>query len=690
MTLITSWFNKGIFKNTLKRFKWGSILYFAILFFFVPFPLLVMKDYYLDGIKAGVQIKMLLQDERLMLPIFLATVVPTIVAVLVQNNVHSTKQGIFMHGLPVNRRRTYISQLAASAVLMAAPVLANAAILLLMSASGYGAIIPPITVLAWLAINIAMQFVMFAFAIFSGFLTGNAAAHIVINAFLHIVLLLIAVVIALISDKFLYGFTASDSFIAEQLVKYNPINWLFGRMMNVNAAIFTRATFWIYISLACVLYVLSFILYKNRRIEACGDISAFKHFRPILKYSVVAAAVATIFGLLCNSEMPAPAIFIFAAIVGAICYFAAEMLLSKTVRVFGKYKGYLGFMAFTAVFIGFFAFTSVFGYETKLPKKESIAEATIYDGYLRNGYEPMLSDPDFLDECIDIHKGLIEDIPITQKDDGWYPIMVKYVLKNGKELSRRYEVERSVGEAIGSRLYEFEEYKLKATRYDKLNTENVTSATLSLRATNGIAFEIYDNDARELTEAIGRDIRDLSYDEIEAQSSRLKINISISLSKRENDLLHYFDDSYYDENSDEYDYREFSVDINMNYKNTFAFLKEKGYYDKILNQMAEDMAILKLPVEIDDEGDVKYKEQVGYEGEFMINTADCAMLAVEDARRIIDDMFNSPHDTDVPGSYYYVYTVSEHDSRLTSMSAKITGFKSDALPEYLKKYIIDA
>lgn len=690
MTLITSWFNKGIFKNTLKRFKWGSILYFAILFFFVPFPLLVMKDYYLDGIKAGVQIKMVLQDERLMLPIFMAAVVPTIVAVLVQNNVHSTKQGIFMHGLPVKRSCTYISQLAASAVLMAAPVLANAVILLLMSASGYGAIIPPITVLEWLAINLSMQFIMFAFAVFSGFLTGNAAAHIGINAFLHILLLLIAVVIALISSEFLYGFTDSSSFIADALVKYNPINWLFEKMLNNNAAIFTKTPFWGYIALACVLYVLGFILYKNRRIEACGDIAAFKHFRPILKYSVVAAAVATIFGLLCNSEMPAPAIFIFAAIVGAICYFAAEMLLSKTVRVFGKYKGYLGFIAFTAVFIGFFAFTSVFGYETKLPKKEDIAEATIYEGYHAHGYEPMLSDPDFLDECIEIHKELIKDIPISQKDYGWYQIKVKYILKNGKELSRRYDVEKSVGEAIGSRLYEFEEYKLKTTEYDKLNTENVTSVTLSVQAANGTSFVIYDDDARELTEAIGRDIRELSYDEIEAQSSKLKINISIGLPKRENDLLHYFDDTYYGEGANEYDYREFSVSANMNYKNTFAFLKEKGYYDRILSQMSEDMAILTLPVEIDDEGDVKYKEQSGYEGEFMINTEDCVPIASEDAQKVIDEMFNSPLDTDSSGSYYYIYTVSEFAPRLASMSARITGFKSDSLPEYLKKYIADA
>ena len=43
MTSKTSLFNKGIFLSTIKRFLWGSILYFAALFLFNVLPLLVSE-----------------------------------------------------------------------------------------------------------------------------------------------------------------------------------------------------------------------------------------------------------------------------------------------------------------------------------------------------------------------------------------------------------------------------------------------------------------------------------------------------------------------------------------------------------------------------------------------------------------------------------------------------------------------
>lgn len=690
MKLATSLFDKGIFKNTLKRFCWGSILYFVILFFAIPFTLLVSDIHYLSQMESSYyKTPLLLNGLYIGFPILMAIIVPTIVAVLVQNNVHSAKQGIFMHGLPVTRKATYISQLLASGVLMAAPVAANALILLIMSFTPYGRIISSSSVIYWFLLNFSVQFVMFSVAVFSGYLTGNAAAHIGINAFLHIALLLLGLIIYLVSDVFLFGFAQSDNFIANQLVNYNPVVWLTMHIDQDNIGVFKTVCFWVYILVAVFFYVISYVLYKNRRIEACGDVAAFKVFRPILKYAVVTAAVSVIFGIFENPGAPAFAIFFIAAITGGVCYFAAEMLLSKSFKVFGKYKGYLGFMAVAAAFISFFAFTSVFGYETRIPDKEDIASASIYEGYSQE--VPMLSDSDFIDDCIAYHKEFIKDIPITVKDYNRI-LYVSYQLKNGSTMNRQYYLDNEMADAALSKMYEYGEYKIINADFHKLNVDNVKYLTLDLGA-NGVShtYTFTDENATQFLYAVEKDIREISYEDMNKLQNYLSVYIDAS--KEENDRLHYFDDSVYGENAmPNYTYG-IGVGINGNYKNTLEFLRENGYYDDIINEIASNLSILKIPVTKEtEESDFteeiyRYKNDTGRYEEFYVNTDDLVYLQAQDAKALAELILITPDCTGKQGSAYYIYSFPKDERTVLTFGDRITAFDSENLPEVLKKYV---
>ena len=279
MTLHTSLFNSGIFKNTLKRFKWGSFLYFVMLFLSVD----RLTERYALSMNVS---PILMRGDYIAFPVLFAILVPTVVATLVFNNMHSAKQSVFVHSLPVDRKANFVSNLLAAFVLLTAPVLLNGIILLIMSFTAYGQVISSWSVAYWMLVNLSVLFIMFSASVFTAFLTGNTAAHIAINVFIHTIPMIAALIIFLISEEFLYGFIQSESFIADELMSNTPVVWLFGKSVNYHRNgfnIFAEPQMWIFLIGAVLVYVLSFFLYKNRKVEACGDVAAFKVFGPILK-----------------------------------------------------------------------------------------------------------------------------------------------------------------------------------------------------------------------------------------------------------------------------------------------------------------------------------------------------------------------------------------------------------------------
>ena len=166
MTSKTSLFNLGIYKNVLKRFKWGSLIYFVMLFFATPFQILTenavnLQSRFQDSSWWSGK-AVLLHPQYMTFPYLVSFVVPTVVAILVFGHVHSAKQGIFAHTLPVNRRVNYISSIFGGLTLMFVPILANGLILLVLTGSAYGAVIEPWSIGVWMALQLSVIFIMFS------------------------------------------------------------------------------------------------------------------------------------------------------------------------------------------------------------------------------------------------------------------------------------------------------------------------------------------------------------------------------------------------------------------------------------------------------------------------------------------------------------------------------------------------
>ncbi|MBR6728852.1 MAG: hypothetical protein IKL80_01725, partial [Clostridia bacterium] len=122
MTLKTSFFNKGIYKSTVRRYLWGAVLYLIVLLTVTVLPIVLSIDPDMDYRSIEKAGKSLLYNTDMMVPsVTIAMFVSVVVGLLVFRFVHSKKSSIFTHSLPVSRVSIYLSTLAASFTLMVAP-----------------------------------------------------------------------------------------------------------------------------------------------------------------------------------------------------------------------------------------------------------------------------------------------------------------------------------------------------------------------------------------------------------------------------------------------------------------------------------------------------------------------------------------------------------------------------------------
>lgn len=703
MTSKKSLFNFGIFKNTVKRLKWGSFLYAVILFFCVPFALMVQgiekleQNYRFYG-----GANTLIRDEWFILPFLLAICVPTVVAVLVYHFVHSQKQGIAVHSLPATRKENYFSSVLASFVLMGAPVVFNTLILILMSLLGYGKIFSLSCVAYWFFMNISILFIMFSVASFTAFLSGHPAAHIVINAFVHGIMPIIAFAIYLVCEKFLYGFRESDNFIANILLKNTPVVWFYNSAENYR--FFKGPQTWIFFAFAILFYVLGYILYKKRKIETSGDVIAFKIFRPIFKYSFVSAVAVALFGIGIGTNLSLLPSVVLIGVFTLISYFAIEMLMKKSFRVFRLYKGYLGFLGALAVVTLFFSYTSVFGYETRIPDSNKIVKSGIYSYY--DGVEtPLVIDEKLAEEVRAIHKELTQNIPVTEDNTkGSRNLNVVYQLESGKIMKREYHVTEEQFHNCMERMFNSEKYKLKFTGIDNINIENVKKIDISTNLSD-FSYDILLNDeeAQTFLKMLEKDIKTLDYNALEKDIYVSFFNVNLEYSSNDNKTLKIFKRDPYD-NGDGASVLTFSVAVNSQYKNAFSYLKELGCCDEVAEKISENLYICKEPFTIKNvektenevgnsysfrEVEVTMKNDVGNMDNFYVNPDDLVKLSDADAKKTAESLFYTKSKATQNGTYYglFYHKPGYSDGNIWIHSNVYT-YNEKELPEYLKSYLL--
>ncbi|MBQ4110854.1 MAG: hypothetical protein IJC74_08235 [Clostridia bacterium] len=572
MSLQNKFFNSGLFKNNLKRFKWGSFLYFIILL--ISGPIAMALEYPYDG-----------YFKHHHIPQFLCAIfaVPVIASVVVYRYLHTRKQVDMFHSLPVSRSAMYITNLLSIITLVFVPVILNGIVTVITAgAMQFNVTYVVISVLWQLFIN----FVMLSISVVAVMLTGNSFAAIVVT---YIINLLPAAYVLLTTGIFtqnLYGYTETGTW-SEQFVTHLPMV----RYCNLLGTFYSKEVFpnligvleiVITLLIAVVLLAVSYLLYKKRKSETAGEVVAFGILNPIFKVLITFAV--SMLGYFAFSANDANMILMAVSVllITFVVWFALEMVITKSVKVFGKYKGFLAFSVFViAVCVSIE--TGGLGYEKRIPEADSIESIICSFGFESRGTEE-ITNREIISTITELHKSLVDDEEWYSGDE-WATeyinerLYVEYKLKNGRTLIRCYnKLSYEREKEYVDKLFSHPEFKPCVYSVYRLERDKVSQINLT---TNYGDMNIVMENTDGFYEAILSDIDTLGYKDLRYYAGNNLFRITflemVDEGIKEREYMHHLD----------------YITIRSAYKNTIEWLKNNGYYEKINSSLPASITLKK-------------------------------------------------------------------------------------------------
>lgn len=538
----TSCFNRTIFLKNVTTYWPMWVLY--LLFLICEMPLYIWSqtrtEYFLETVTAR-EISNRIYDiaayaveaQIMPAPIFLFAVVA---ALLVFSYLYVPRNANMIHALPVNRLELFVTNyLSGLSFLVIPQVLTFVLTLLVCLSSG---ITHMQYLMAGLLIMMGETFFAYSLAVFVAMFTGQMIAmpvfYFVIN-YLYVGCLFL---IGMIVTTLCYG--VSDFWNPGASCILSPLYYL-GNNLRVrmvygsgaqastveSIAIKGIPLVGIYTAAAVVLVAAAYQIYKRRQIETAGDWLSIRVLRPVFRWGLAAcggillslffeeAFIVYAFGVNGTIANAFPWVAGGMIVFGGICFFVAQMLLDKRFRVFTKKRmAEWGCFSAAAVLVLTFFALDVFGIERRVPEKEDISTAFVYMDY------PVEVPEEDLEELRELHRQIIAnkkpDLSGMQNGQDYYYTTIRYYLKDGGKLERRYAlpVTKEVlddADSPSARILEWEARadNLKKEIFGQKYETNTYQAGRIDRYNDEREYSSYTFDGEELallTEAVERDI----------------------------------------------------------------------------------------------------------------------------------------------------------------------------------------
>ena len=387
-----------------------------------------------------------------------------------------------LHAMPMKRSCIFATNVITGLVFSILPtaIFCGASIPLLMKTCVENAW--QIGLWAFLGFNLS-YLCFFGIAVFSALCVGNRFAMIAVYAILNGGAFIVFFLVDTIYTPMLYGvitpnalakaLTPIANLVEAACVEVENYGYFSNRLARDAAALATwelQMDGWI-IQIVWALAGTAFgamgwLLYRKRKLECAGDTMATKALEPVFQIvvSICGAAFLSLFTELLVGTVKGNIQYIFLASGLVVGWFAARMLIERTVRVF-RFKNFLGLAALAAVLTGtlFMTHYDVFGIETWTPAVEDVKSVTF--GYsMYRGMSEELTEDEEIAEVIRLQELALEERLETQgshvivdgqrihaadldKDaridkDYVYSttVYIYYTLDNGRMVSREYNV----------------------------------------------------------------------------------------------------------------------------------------------------------------------------------------------------------------------------------------------------------
>lgn len=452
-----SFFNKTIFKKNVVLYWPLWAVYTVFLFCMQPGSIWIYN--YNANFRTGYDMMQRVRDliSALSMEGYIALIAffAIFYGMALYSYLYNSKSANMIHALPVDRTQLFGTNVLSGLAFLIVPQV-FVAILSTIVCLAYG--ITRVHYLGiWLLMAMGTSFVAFAFvtfcAMFTGILVALPVYVIIVNLLSHWVYYIIYVVVT----TFGYGVNDIGAVFGQKAAEMTSPFFCFMGYVGIyrdydmvgnlrGIGVKGVGILCVYLVVAVVLYVLSYMIYQKRKIESAGDLITIGWVKPLFRFG--AGLSGGIFlglllrELLCSIGVgcPLPVAVVLMLVMGAIAYFAADMLVHKSFHVFKK-KNWIGCVTFSVVLlVTFFGLYGVSNYyENYMPEKEHVLSASV-----NMGYEVELEGEE-VQTIMDIHEKILEQKAYSEnyRENGGYKyeyVSIYYIMDNGEPVRRSYEI----------------------------------------------------------------------------------------------------------------------------------------------------------------------------------------------------------------------------------------------------------
>ena len=487
MRSVTSYFNRDLLRGALLRTwpLWAA--YTLIWLFLLPVTLFIhLSDRHIVYSRPTLSYELL--NTGLSSGVMMAAVFGIFFAMAMFAYLTNPRATNGMHAMPIRREGLFLTHYLAGLFCQVVTLLVSFALAALVTAA-FG-VFDGYAVGTGLLLCVLLVLFFYSFGVLCMVCVGQILAGAVFYGILNFLFVGMEALLRSFAGNFLYGYDGRSSAFSTaplsplvEIVRslsvvyvYDDAGTRFGTSYYsmtydgidpigpIGVRVFGLGTLAAYAAAGLVLAALALLLYRKRRSEMTGNTVAIGWLRPVFKYGVALCSAFSLGQLLSyfvfeltDSTYTAGALIgtiacmIFAGLIG---YYAAEMLLKKSFRVFKtSWKGALATSA-VLILIGLSFPLDLTGYQTRVPEQNDIVSATVnlYGGNVSGSFD--LSGQESIALLRDAHCAVITDkARQTEYNRRYVPfdgdtctLRITYELADGTELFRTYDL--SIDEAL--------------------------------------------------------------------------------------------------------------------------------------------------------------------------------------------------------------------------------------------------
>ena len=468
MRSVTSYFNRELLRGALQRTwpLWAA--YTLIWLFLLPVTLFIrLSDRHIVYSRPTLSYELL--STGLPSGVMMAAVFGIFFAMAMFAYLTNPRATNGMHAMPIRREGLFLTHYLAGLFCQVVTLLVSFALAALVTAA-FG-VFDGYAVGMGLLLCVLLVLFFYSFGVLCMVCVGQILAGAVFYGILNFLFVGMEVLLRSFAGNFLYGYDGRSSAFSTaplsppvEIASSLSVSYVYDGIDPIGVRVFHLGTFAAYAAAGLVLAALALLLYRKRRSEMTGNTVAIGWLRPVFKYGVAFCSAFSLGQLLSyfvfeltDSTYTAGALIgtiacmIFAGLIG---YYAAEMLLKKSFRVFKtSWKGALATSAIL-ILIGLSFPLDLTGYQTRVPEQSDIVSATVnlYGGNVRGSFN--LSGQESIALLRDAHCAVITDkARQTEYNRRYVPfngdtctLRITYELADGTELFRSYDL--STDEAL--------------------------------------------------------------------------------------------------------------------------------------------------------------------------------------------------------------------------------------------------